>query len=82
MWVFFVGSWILQFVGHGVFEGRKPAITDNVTLALVAPFFVTAEILFISGWNKDMFEEIEAEIKIRIEKFRSEKNKTTVTKNK
>ena len=23
-------SWIAQFVGHGVFEGRKPALMDNL----------------------------------------------------
>ncbi len=23
-------SWVMQFVGHGVFEGRKPALLDNI----------------------------------------------------
>jgi uncharacterized membrane protein YGL010W len=25
-----VGSWIIQFIGHGVFEGRAPALLDNL----------------------------------------------------
>ena len=27
-------SWIAQFVGHGVFEGRKPALMDNLLQGL------------------------------------------------
>src|SRR5207249_7012594 len=34
--VLFVGGWILQLVGH-VFEGRKPALTDNLFQIFVAP---------------------------------------------
>jgi 2-hydroxy fatty acid dioxygenase len=25
-----VASWIIQFIGHGVFEKRSPAIKDNL----------------------------------------------------
>jgi len=25
-----VGSWIVQFIGHGVFEKRSPALKDNI----------------------------------------------------
>ncbi|KAI3720219.1 hypothetical protein L6452_21132 [Arctium lappa] len=43
-------SWIAQFIGHGVFERRAPALLDNILQAfLMAPFFVlfeTLEILF------------------------------------
>ena len=38
-------SWIAQFIGHGVFEKRAPAIKDNVTYALLAPFFITFEVM-------------------------------------
>jgi len=35
-----VASWIAQFIGHGVFEGRKPTLLDNLFQALLlAPFF-------------------------------------------
>ena len=73
-WVVHLASWIFQFVGHGVFEGRKPALTDNLLLSLVAPFFVTAEVLFFCGWEKEMFEEIDADIKAKIKVFRESKN--------
>lgn len=38
--------WIAQFVGHGVFEGRAPALLDNLVQAfLMAPLFVLLEVL-------------------------------------
>lgn len=43
-------AWILQFIGHGVFEGRKPALCDSVGQAIcMAPYFVYVEILFMLG---------------------------------
>jgi len=52
MWfgVLFVGGWILQLVGH-VFEGRKPALTDNLLQIFVAPIFLCAEIYFALGYK-------------------------------
>ena len=41
----FVGGWILQLVGH-VFEGRKPALADNLFQIFVAPIFLCAELFF------------------------------------
>ncbi|KAL6634618.1 hypothetical protein ACP70R_027289 [Stipagrostis hirtigluma subsp. patula] len=39
-------SWTMQFIGHGVFEKRAPALLDNLVQAfLMAPFFVLLEIL-------------------------------------
>src|ERR1041385_7626144 len=34
--ILFVGGWILQLVGH-VFEGRKPALADNLFQIFIAP---------------------------------------------
>ena len=28
------GAWILQFIGHGVFEGRAPALLDSLDQVL------------------------------------------------
>ncbi|EEY54099.1 uncharacterized protein PITG_20012 [Phytophthora infestans T30-4] len=40
-------AWILQLIGHGVFERRKPALFDSLDQALItAPMFVLLEILF------------------------------------
>ncbi|TKY73367.1 endoplasmic reticulum membrane protein [Spatholobus suberectus] len=38
--------WTGQFIGHGVFEKRAPALLDNLVQAfLMAPFFVLLEVL-------------------------------------
>ncbi|KAI5056483.1 hypothetical protein GOP47_0028301 [Adiantum capillus-veneris] len=38
--------WTGQFIGHGLFEGRSPALLDNIFQAFfMAPFFVILEIL-------------------------------------
>jgi len=52
MWfaILFVGGWILQLVGH-VFEGRKPALADNLFQIFVAPIFLAAEVFFALGYK-------------------------------
>uniref|UniRef100_I1JWT5 Uncharacterized protein n=1 Tax=Glycine max TaxID=3847 RepID=I1JWT5_SOYBN len=38
--------WTGQFIGHGVFEKRAPALLDNLAQAfLMAPFFVLLEVI-------------------------------------
>lgn len=49
-------GWIIQLLGH-YFEGRRPALVDNLVQALMAPLFLIAEIMFFLGIRKD-FEEI------------------------
>jgi uncharacterized membrane protein YGL010W len=66
-------AWVMQFVGHGVFEGRKPALMDNLLLTLVAPDFVTIEILFAFGWKKDMHAKCQKEIDQILRDIRKEK---------
>jgi uncharacterized membrane protein YGL010W len=51
--VLFVGGWILQLVGHG-FEGRKPALADNLLQIFVAPIFLCAEIFFALGYKPEL----------------------------
>lgn len=46
----FVGGWILQLIGHA-FEGRKPALTQNVFQIFVAPIFLCAEAFFALGYK-------------------------------
>jgi uncharacterized membrane protein YGL010W len=48
--VLFIGGWILQLVGH-VYEGRRPALTDNLFQIFVAPIFLTAEVFFALGYK-------------------------------
>jgi uncharacterized membrane protein YGL010W len=49
----FVGGWILQLVGH-LFEGRKPALADNLFQIFVAPIFLAAEVFFWLGWKPEL----------------------------
>ena len=57
----FVVGWVLQFIGH-YYEGRKPAFVDDLVGLLVAPMFITGEILFSLGFCKPLLEEIERKV--------------------
>lgn len=71
-----VVCWIAQFVGHGKFEGRAPALLDNLVQALfLAPFFVWFEILFALGYRPELKRRIDKAVQEQIQKFREEKSK-------
>ena len=55
--ILFVGGWVFQLVGH-VFEGRKPALVDNLFQIFMAPSFLVAEALFHLGLHQDLKEQI------------------------
>ena len=57
--ILFVGGWTLQLLGHA-FEGRKPALLDNVMQVFIAPMFLVAEIAFALGLRKSLAAEVEA----------------------
>src|SRR4029079_18592398 len=63
--VLFVGGWILQRVGH-VFEGRKPALADNLFQIFVAPIFLCAEIFFALGYKP----RVHAAVQLRAKQMR------------
>ena len=74
-----VVSWILQFIGHGKFEGRKPALLDNLVQALfLAPLFVWYEVLFKLGLYKNLKREVEAAIEVEVAKGKEGKGKGKV----
>jgi uncharacterized membrane protein YGL010W len=54
----FVGGWILQLVGH-VFEGRRPALADNLFQIFVAPIFLAAEVFFALGYKPALRRRVE-----------------------
>jgi uncharacterized membrane protein YGL010W len=54
----FVGGWALQFLGH-YFEGRKPALFDDLVSALDGPLFLVAEVAFALGLSPELRAEIE-----------------------
>ncbi len=51
--VFFVGGWVFQLVGH-IWEGRRPALTDNLFQAFIGPMFIMAEVLMALGLKQDL----------------------------
>jgi uncharacterized membrane protein YGL010W len=56
--VLFVGGWALQLWGH-VYEGRKPALVDNLFQIFVAPIFLAAEVFFALGYKPALHEEVQ-----------------------
>ncbi len=56
--VLFVGGWILQLVGH-VYEGRKPALADNLFQIFVAPIFLAAEVFFALGYKPKLHAAVQ-----------------------
>jgi uncharacterized membrane protein YGL010W len=56
--VLFVGGWILQLVGH-VFEGRRPALADNLFQIFVAPIFLCAEVFFALGYKPGLHRGVQ-----------------------
>ena len=55
----FVGGWVFQLIGH-VFEGRRPALADNLLQALIAPLFLVAETAFALGLRRDLHDAVES----------------------
>ena len=51
--IFFVGGWAFQLVGH-VWEGRRPALVDNLFQAFIGPLFIMAEVLMALGLKQDL----------------------------
>jgi uncharacterized membrane protein YGL010W len=54
----FVGGWILQLVGH-VYEGRRPALADNLFQIFVAPIFLAAEVFFALGYKPALQQRVQ-----------------------
>jgi uncharacterized membrane protein YGL010W len=45
LWALFVSGWIIQFVGHGVYEKKSPAFFKNVEHLLIGPLWVFAKLI-------------------------------------
>ncbi|GMI67390.1 hypothetical protein like AT1G18720 [Hibiscus trionum] len=71
--------WAGQFLGHGVFEKRAPAILDNLVQAiLMAPFFVLLEVLqSLFGYEPypGFHARVNAKIKAEIKEWQDKKQK-------
>ena len=70
----FLASWIAQFLGHGMFEGRAPALFDNIFQAFfLAPLFVWLEILFALGYRPELKRRVDKMAQQDIAKYRASK---------
>ena len=67
-----VVAWIAQFVGHGAYERRAPALLDNLVQAVfLAPLFVWLELLFLLGYRPELQARVEKRIQQEIAKFKT-----------
>jgi uncharacterized membrane protein YGL010W len=62
--ILFVGGWILQLVGHA-FEGRRPALADNLFQIFVAPIFLAAEVFFALGYKPGLQRRVNQKAQLR-----------------
>lgn len=68
--------WLLQFLGHGAFEGRAPALLDNLIQAIfLAPLFVWLELLFKFGYRTELQARVEKRVQEEIAKFKAKSAK-------
>jgi uncharacterized membrane protein YGL010W len=57
--VFFVGGWTFQLVGHA-FEGRRPALADNLFQGFIGPMFIMTEVLIALGFKPELKAVLDA----------------------
>ena len=62
--VIHIFCWYMQLhPGHGVFEGRKPALLDSVLQAFLdAPLFVWYEVAFACGYDPALKQQLDAAV--------------------
>ncbi len=73
--------WLLQFLGHGAFEGRAPALLDNLIQAIfLAPLFVWLEFLFMLGYRPELQARVEKAVQKEIAKFKAQKESNSAKK--
>ncbi len=61
----FVGGWAPQFVGH-YYEGKRPALLQNIFQAFIGPIFLVAEAMVIMGQRSDLADAMgEGDVTVR-----------------
>ncbi|KAI2607656.1 DUF962-domain-containing protein [Hypoxylon fragiforme] len=76
-----ITCWLLQFMGHW-FEGRAPALLDNLVQAIfLAPLFVWLELLFKFGYRRELQDRVAKAVNAEIAKYHQKKNAEKATKN-
>lgn len=78
-----IAAWVAQLYGHAVHEKRAPALKDNLMQALLmAPLFVTMEVLFHLGYKPDFNERTTKRARENIEAFRASQKLASESKKK
>jgi uncharacterized membrane protein YGL010W len=58
MWIIavtlFVLGWVLQIIGHQVFEGKRPTAVNNPVQSLIAPMYMVAKLYVALGFRPDL----------------------------
>jgi uncharacterized membrane protein YGL010W len=54
-------GWAIQLLGHH-FEGRRPALTDNLLQIFNAPLFVVLEVYFMLGLRRSLKADVDAAV--------------------
>jgi uncharacterized membrane protein YGL010W len=63
----FVVGWSFQFLGHAVFERRRPAFVDDLSQTLIGPMFIVAKLLVRLGLRRDLAPFLEQERREAVE---------------
>jgi uncharacterized membrane protein YGL010W len=50
----FVLGWVMQIVGHQVFEGKRPTALNNPVQSLIAPMYMVAKLYIALGFRADL----------------------------
>lgn len=72
--------WAAQIFGHQAFEGRAPALLDNLLVAFViAPYFVLLECIMHLGYEPEpgFFARTDARVARLVAEYKSSKAKRT-----
>lgn len=65
-----LAGWTAQLLGHKVFEGRQPALAENLAQALLmAPHFALVEGWFALGLRADLRARVEPAVRRRLAEF-------------
>ena len=60
-WSLFILGWVFQLVGH-VFEGRRPALVDNLFQGILGPMFLVYEVFVHLGLRQPLQAKVKVEL--------------------
>jgi uncharacterized membrane protein YGL010W len=58
----FVAGWLCLIVGHRLFERRRPAFIDDLSLLFIGPMFIVAKALVALGLRRDLAPSLDETI--------------------